>query len=80
MAILIPHCPRGKILATILTLHESFAMALDQDGVEYFIFHSAIEQTSPYAFDDLQIGSHVYGTPIVHPKGMRLIEVQVREL
>jgi len=80
MAVLIPHCPAGKILVTITALYDGYALALDQDGVHYFIFHTAIEHTSPYQIDDVRIGTQVYGTPIRHPKGWRLIEVQVREI
>ena len=87
MAVLIPHCPPGKILATIVSTHggdartqTTHAHAIDADGVRYFIFCNAIECTSPYTLEDLQVGSHVYGTPIQHPKGWRLLEVQVREL
>jgi len=79
--------PRGKTLATILSLHGgderngyTHAKAIDANGVDYFIFVNAIELSSYLTMDDLRIGSQVWLTPIMHPKGMRGIEVEIKEI
>jgi len=76
----------GKILATILSLHGgdertgyTHAKAIDPGGVEYFIFYNALQASRYETLDDLQIGSLVWGTPIEHPRGWRLIEVEIKE-
>lgn len=57
-----------------------FAKAVDGAGVDYFIYGSALATTGRWGFADLRIGSRVRGIAIDHPKGARLIEVDVIEL
>lgn len=69
----------GKLNATITTVRpdRGFAHAIDEWGISYFIFHSAIEMTGSYSFEDLTVGSSVRLRPIDHPKGPRGIEVEI---
>jgi len=69
--------PHGRTEATITDLRESYALALDDWGTTYFIFHTALQQTGQYGFTDLRLGTRVALTPIDHPKGARGIEVEV---
>lgn len=88
MARLIDRPPRlGKITVTVASVHggdernaPSYVKALDSQGVQYFIFYNAIEHMRGLSIDDLDIGSQIDGIPIDHPKGRRLIEVEIREL
>jgi len=77
-----PHPRDHKITATVslLRFDRGYAKALDAHGVEYFIFHNAVETMGQHDFGDLQIGSHVRLMPIDHPRGRRGIEVEIVEI
>jgi len=71
-----------KVLVTIHWIHpeRSYCKALNPDGVEYFIFYNAFQATDYRDIGDVEIGTQVKGTPINHPRGPRLIEVEIVEI
>ena len=71
-----------KIPATVTTTHfdRGFVKALDADGIDYFIFHNAVDMMGRHDFADLRMGSRVRLTPIQHPRGWRGIEVEILDL
>lgn len=72
---------REKIRATVTRRVETYAIATDANGNEYFLNYSCCEQMGKYEFEDLVMGSKIKLTPIEDPgRGLRAIEVEIVEL
>lgn len=57
-----------------------YVRAIDPHGAEYFIFYNAFQTTDYRDIGHVELGTHVRGTLIEHPRGRRLIEVEIVEI
>jgi cold shock CspA family protein len=68
-----------RLKGTIKTIKKTEGFGFithDDTGIDHFFHRSAIERTSPIAFEDLQAEDPVVFTPVDGPKGPRAIDVR----
>jgi CspA family cold shock protein len=69
----------AKLRGTIKTIKKTEGYGFithSATGEDHFFHRSAVERTSPIAFDDLEVDQEVEFIPVEGPKGARAIQVK----